>query len=74
MYHASIQVMIHGIGKVDCQNLSNKKNSLRSRSPFAITTIIYVAQRCVDAAGELNNTATSSSMRTSCLFIARTGQ
>ncbi|KIR69390.1 hypothetical protein I314_00501, partial [Cryptococcus bacillisporus CA1873] len=35
-------------------------DSLRSRSPFAITTIIYVAQRCVDAGGELNNTVTST--------------
>lgn len=73
MYHVLTQIMIHGIGKLDCQNLSNKI-SLRCRSSFAITTIIYVALKCVDAGGELSKTISSSSMRTSCLSVTRTGQ
>lgn len=73
MYLVLTQIMIHGIGKADCQNLSNKI-SLRCRSSFAITTIIYVALRCVDAGGELNNTIPSSFMCISCLSITRTGQ
>lgn len=54
MYLVLTQIMIHGIGKADCQNLSNKI-SLRCRSSFAITTIIYVALRCVDAGGPVSD-------------------